>query len=127
MRGWRNKEVELVQAGGRFNTSMLRSVLFIAVLVIFQAGTAFSQVTPAAGYTPPDDTPSVKLGGVFYGNYTYTAKPQVVDVDGNTVNANTFDVTRTYINITGQISHIVAFRFTPDISRATATGLSNNN
>ena len=104
-----------------------RSLLFLAVINLFLIGTAFSQVTPAAGYTPPDDTPSVKLGGVFYGNYTYTSKPQIIDAEGNLVDANSFDVTRTYINVTGQISHIVAFRFTPDISRASGSTASNNN
>jgi hypothetical protein len=122
-----NKEVALVHVRCRLQNWKLRSIFLLTVLGVFQIGTAFSQVTPAAGVTPPDDTPSVKLGGVFYGGYTYTAKPQVLDVDGNTVNPNTFDVTRTYINITGQISHIVAFRFTPDISRATGSTASNNN
>jgi len=105
----------------------IRAALFLAVSVLAFGGTAFSQVTPAAGFTPPDDTPSVKLGGVFYGNYTYTGKPKITDADGNLVNQNSFDVGRAYINITGNISHIVAFRFTPDVSRATATGLSINN
>src|SRR5882672_2750309 len=89
------KEVVLVNVRSRLQNWKFRCSLLVAVVSLFQVGTAFSQVTPAAGYTPPDDTPSVKLGGVFYGNYTYTAKPQVLDVDGNTVNANTFDVTRT--------------------------------
>jgi hypothetical protein len=81
----------------------------------------------AAGFTPPDDTPTVKLGGVFYGNYTYTAKPKITDAEGNLVDANSVDVTRTYINITGNINHIVAFRFTPDISRSSGSTASNNN
>ena len=104
--------------GGRLHQWKLGFLMLIAMVSLFQVGTAFSQVTPAAGYTPPDDTPSVKLGGVFYGNYTYTAKPKIVDAEGNLVDANSFDVTRTYINITGNINHIVAFRFTPDISRS---------
>jgi hypothetical protein len=33
------------------------------------------------------------------------------------VNRSAFDVGRAYINITGQLSHIVAFRLTPDITR----------
>jgi hypothetical protein len=103
-----------------------RMALFLAVLCLVFCGTAFSQVTPAAGYTPPDDTPSVKLGGVFYGNYTYTSKPKVLDAEGNLVDANSFDVTRTYINITGNVNHIVAFRFTPDISRSSNSTASNN-
>ena len=107
--------------------SNFRLALFLVVLCLVFNGPAFSQVTPAAGYTPPDDTPSVKLGGVFYGNYTYQQKPKLLDADGNEYNPNSFDVTRTYINITGQVHHLVAFRVTPDVSRATASGLSINN
>jgi hypothetical protein len=113
------KEVALRYVGGRPHQWKLRSLMLIVIASLFQVGTAFSQVTPAAGFTPPDDTPSVKLGGVFYGNYTYTSKPRITDAEGNLTDANSFDVTRTYINITGNINHIVAFRFTPDVSRST--------
>jgi hypothetical protein len=80
---------------------------------------AAAQVTPAAGYTPPDDTPKIAVGTTFFGNYTYQTSPKVTDADGNLINKNSFDVSRAYINITGNISHIVAFRITPDISRET--------
>jgi hypothetical protein len=83
------------------------------------SGYASAQVTPAAGYTPPDDTPSIKVGVTFYGDYTYTQNPQVSDADGNLINPSAFNVTRSYINITGNVSHIVAFRITPDIARET--------
>jgi len=85
---------------------------------------ASAQITPAAGYTPPDDTPSIRIGVTFYGDYTYTQNPQTVDADGNTINANAFNVTRSYINVTGNLSHIVAFRITPDIVRE--SGLFNS-
>jgi hypothetical protein len=78
---------------------------------------AAAQVTPAAGYTPPDDTPSIRVGLTLYPTYTYQTDPKITDADGNTVNKNSFDVTRAYINITGNISHIIAFRLTPDITR----------
>ena len=77
----------------------------------------FAQVTPAAGFTPPDDTPSVKVGATIYADYTYTDSPQSKDADGNTINPSAFNVARTYINITGNLSHVVAFRITPDITR----------
>lgn len=86
--------------------------------------TAFAQVTPAAGFTPPDDTPSIRVGATFFGNYTYQTEPKITDTDGNQVNRSSFDVARSYINITGNISHIVAFRFTPDITRETNTASS---
>jgi len=84
---------------------------------------AFAQVTPAAGFTPPDDTPSVKVGVTMYVDYTYTQNPQSTDADGNVVNPGAFNVGRSYINITGNISHVVAFRITPDIVRQ--SGLVN--
>ena len=75
-----------------------------------------AQVTPAAGYTPPDDTPSIKVGATIYVDYTYTAAPKATDADGNEYHPNAFNVTRGYININGKVSHIVAFRITPDIN-----------
>jgi Phosphate-selective porin O and P len=49
--------------------------------------------------------------------YVYQTQPEITDADGNSVDRNAFDVLRAYINITGQISHLVAFRITPDITR----------
>jgi hypothetical protein len=85
--------------------------------------TASAQVTPAAGFVPPDDTPSIRVGVTFYGDYTYTQNPKSTDADGNTINANSFNVSRSYINVTGNVNHIVAFRITPDVVRE--TGLFN--
>jgi hypothetical protein len=78
---------------------------------------AAAQVTPAAGYTPPDDTPSIHFGVTFFGNYTYQKDPKITDADGNSVSKSSFDVARSYINITGNVSHVVAFRITPDVTR----------
>jgi hypothetical protein len=83
---------------------------------------AWAQVTPAAGYTPPDDTPSIKVGATIFTDFTYTQDPKTTDQDGNSINPSAFQVTRSYINITGNISHVVAFRITPDITRETSTG-----
>ena len=100
----------------------LRMALFLSVFCMAFGGAAYSQVTPAGGFTPPDDTPALKVGMTFYGNYTYQPKPKITDADGNVVSPNSFDVTRSYLNFTGNLSHIVAFRLTPDITRATVTG-----
>jgi len=78
---------------------------------------AWAQVTPAAGYTPPDDTPSVKVGVTLYTDYTYTQSPKSTDSDGNSINPSAFNVSRSYINITGNLNHIVSFRITPDVTR----------
>jgi hypothetical protein len=81
------------------------------------AGSASAQITPAAGYVPPDDTPAIRVGMTLFPVYSYQTNPKITDADGNSVNKNNFDVGRAYINITGQISHLVAFRVTPDIVR----------
>ena len=83
---------------------------------------AWAQVTPAAGYIPPDDTPSIKVGATIFADYTYNADP---DVDGRRRQHDSTRAASTsaaaYINITGNISHIVAFRITPDITRENFT------
>lgn len=85
-----------------------------------------AQVTPAAGYTPPDDTPAIKVGATLFADYTVQQKPKIKDVDGNEITSNSFNVGRAYINVTGNISHTIAFRITPDIVRETGAGSALN-
>jgi hypothetical protein len=80
-----------------------------------------AQVTPAAAYVPPDDTPTIKLGAVIYTDYTIQQKPKIKDADNNDVTLSSFNVGRAYLNVTGNISHNIAFRITPDITRAAGT------
>lgn len=89
-------------------------------------GTAFAQVRPAAAIAPPDDTPSIRVGTTLFGDYTYTISPETTDTDGNVIHPSAFGVGRGYINITGNISHLISFRLTPDISRETGSGSSLN-
>jgi hypothetical protein len=103
-----------------------RSLLLLGSLILATAVPASAQVTPAAGYTPPDDTPSIKVGVTIFADYTYQVKPEVIDTDGNEVNFNGFNVARTYINVTGNISHLLGFRVTPDIVRESGPGSSVN-
>src|SRR6202047_1147497 len=95
----------------------LRRILFTLMLTMAVAGAASAQVTPAAGYTPPDDTPSVKVGVTLYTDYTYQQNPQVTDGDLNTINPSGFNVSRSYINITGKLNPIASFRIPPDVTR----------
>jgi len=104
---------------------MLRYV-YAAGVVLLIAVPMFAQVTPAAGYTPPDDTPSVKLGGTIFADYTYVESPKAQDSDKNSINPSSFNISRAYLNITGNIFHRVSFRITPDITRETGTGSSLN-
>jgi hypothetical protein len=81
-----------------------------------------AQVTPAAGFTPPDDTPKINVGATIFADYTVQQQPKVVDpIDQNKITLNQFQIGRSYINITGNISHSIAFRITPDITRETNT------
>jgi hypothetical protein len=60
--------------------------------------------------------PSVTVGGVGYAQFVY--------FPGDTARgANTFDVTRAYINVMGRFAHGVTVRITPDIYR-TSDGLT---
>ena len=104
----------------REKEALLRRILaFIGVVVLLAipAATASAQVTPAAAVTPPDDTPSIRVGLTLFPTYVFQSNPKITDVDGNLVKKNAFDVARSYINITGNISHLIAFRLTPDITR----------
>src|SRR5947209_7978783 len=92
-------------------------VVLPCLMLIVTAAAASAQVTPAASYTPPDDTPSIRVGAVIYADWSVQTNPTVVDADGNAISPNAFNVTRSYINVTGNVSHIVAFRITPDIVR----------
>jgi len=84
------------------------------------------QVTPAQGIEPIDDTPFVKVGGTLFLDYTYTDQRSGLDVNGDEFDPTSFNVGRAYINVTGQVHHLVSFRITPDIVRETGTGSSIN-
>jgi hypothetical protein len=102
---------------------MVRTVLaMVATGLLCSGGLARAQVTPAAGYTPPDDTPSYKIGVVVFTDYTWTDEPEVLDVNGDPVDPGAFNVTRAYINVTGNVNHLVSYRITPDITRQTVSG-----
>jgi hypothetical protein len=113
-----------VQTGNRA-FSILR-VLLAALCLVALAPVAEAQVTPAAGYTPPDDTPGIKVGATIFADYTFTQKPQAKDADANPIHPNNFNVSRSYINLTGNVSHIVAFRITPDIFRENNAASAGN-
>ena len=73
-----------------------------AVATVAWASPCAAQVTPAAGYAPPDDTPSIRVGATIFADYTYQDKPEVKDADGNSVHLSSFNVGRSYINVTGK-------------------------
>jgi hypothetical protein len=104
----------------------VRNFAALAVILIGTAVPLAAQVTPAAGFTPPDDTPSFKVGATIFGDYTYNQSPEAVDADGNKTNNSSFNIARAYLNVTGKVNHWILFRITPDIARETGTGSSLN-
>jgi hypothetical protein len=115
--------MRMISAGGGYAAAGFGFLLFSHLLF---APSAFAQVTPAAGYVPPDDTPAIRVGATIFADYTITTEPKGTDADGNTFTPNSFNVGRAYINVTGQINHMIQFRVTPDIVRETGTGSSLN-
>ncbi len=71
-----------------------------------------------------DDTPSIKVGGMIFADYTYGQEPLLLDGDGNRVHPSAFNITRAYINVTGNLTRSIAYRVTPDISRESGAGTS---
>src|SRR6266849_2371090 len=103
-----------------FGTRLMAAAVTSAWLAL----SAAAQVTPAAGYTPPDDNPSFKIGATIFGDYTYVDSPTAKDADGNVIHPSSFNITRSYINVTGNLNHWISFRITPDISRETSATAS---
>src|ERR1019366_9056420 len=118
----RAAEGQRANGAADLETLLKTAACFLAVAAI--ATGAFPQVTPAAGVTPPDDAPKVNVGATMYADYTYTDSPTSKDTDGNVIHPSAFNITRAYINITGNLNHLFAFRITPDVSRETSTGPS---
>ena len=105
---------------------MAPRVGWLVLTTVLFAGAASAQVTPAPDYTAPDDTPSVRVGGTLFADYSYTLAPETIDADGHRYHANAFNISRAYLNVTGQLNHLLAFRITPDVVRETGDGSSLN-
>jgi len=101
----------------------------VAIVVLVPVA-ASAQITPAGGSAAGDDTqpPSARVGAVIFYDYTFQSAPKAADAGGATISPNSFNVTRAYLNITGNISHVVSYRITPDINatRFAQTGDSTN-
>jgi hypothetical protein len=90
------------------------------------AGLVVCAVAGAAAQTPPaqPDTPSIKVGVLIFADYTIQQQPKTIDTDGNAVTFNAFQIGRSYLNVTGNVSRTIAFRLTPDVVRETGSGTS---
>jgi hypothetical protein len=87
-----------------------------AFLVLSLAATrAFAQTAAPPG-------PSIKVGTTLFANYSYTFAPKTADATGREVSPSSFDITRAYLTITGDITPRVSFRLTSDVVRDTGSG-----
>jgi hypothetical protein len=91
----------------------------LALALGLAAAPARAQVRPTPTTPPPDDNPSVRVGGTLFADFTQTIAPPITDAGGASVSPSAFNVSRAYINVTGQLNHLFAFRITPDIVRET--------
>jgi len=99
--------------------TLAAATLLLAHTLVYAQGTTAAQPTAA-------DAPSVRVGVTLFADYTTTLEPKGTDADGNEFTPNAFNITRAYINVTGNISRLIAFRVTPDVTRETGSGSSLN-
>jgi len=71
---------------------------------------------------PAESEFKVKVGGTIYADYTFTDSPKGKDADGHSIQSNSWNVGRAYLNVTGNVTKLIAFRITPDISRENGDG-----
>lgn len=64
----------------------------------------------------------MKIGGTIFADITETLAPKSTDAAGQSFHANTINVTRGYLNVTGSLNPVFSFRLTTDIARETSAG-----
>jgi hypothetical protein len=85
-----------------------------------------AQAPPPAARSAPDDAPAIRVGATIFADYTVNQAPKIADADGNEVTFSAFQVQRSYINVTGNVSRRIAFRITPDVTREAGAGSALN-
>ena len=104
----------------------LQRLLCLAIVArVFAPAPSLAQVASTAS-PPPADTPAIKVGVLVFADYTVQQQPRIQDADGNTVTLSAFQIARSYINVTGNITRAIAFRVTPDVVRETGVGSALN-
>jgi hypothetical protein len=99
---------------------MRRASIGVWLCLLPSLARAQAPAAPAA----PGDEPSIRVGTTIYTDYSFTVEPQATDANGQLYSPNAFNLTRGYLNVTGQLSRLVAFRLTPDVARETGAGSS---
>ncbi len=77
--------------------------------------------------TPSPDAPSIRIGASLFADYTYTTSlaPLAHDADGNEIHPNSFNVSRAYLNVFGNLNRYLSFRVTPEVARETGSSSLN--
>jgi hypothetical protein len=103
------------------------AVLMTAAALAQTAPPAQAPATPQPpAATPAPFAPSIRVGVTIFADYTLTQTPKTTDATNDSVTLSAFSLTRSYINVTGNITPRVSFRVTPDIARETGSGSSLN-
>jgi len=108
---------------------MRRQILGL-LLVVALPGTAAGQTPAPQASTPaaaPASAPAIRVGATIFADYMWTDLPKTTDANGAQVSLSAFNLTRSYINLTGNVSARIAFRITPDIVRNTDAGSTSGN
>jgi hypothetical protein len=94
----------------------MRNVIIAAVMLV-------ALPVAAQSVTPSPDAPSIKIGALLFADYTYTASlaPPARDADGNEIHPNSFNVSRAYLNVFGNLNRYLSFRVTPEVARETGS------
>jgi hypothetical protein len=93
---------------------------FVERLILVFAAAGAAEISFGQETAPqPPSFPVVRVGGTIFADYTYQQNPTGTDTDGHTIRQNSFNVTRAYINLTGDLSRVISLRVTPDLVRDT--------
>lgn len=101
---------------------MAMRVRVIPLLLLLAAG-AFGQ-TPTPAPAVDNDKPSWKFGATIFGDYTWQDSPTTLDANGDRIHPGAFNITRAYLNFTGNVNRRIGFRITPDVARESGSGAS---
>src|SRR5262245_44252167 len=98
----------------------MRALAALALIALsVSSAAAQAPATPPPAQTPaPPQYPIVRVGVLSYLQYDAELE--------NRQGFNNFDVTRAYLNVNGQLSDNIRFRFTPDIRRTTDGSLAGS-
>jgi len=106
--------------------ALLRIIAATAIAFAVARVPCTAQAAPAAGPPQPADTPAIRVGVLLFADYTIQQQPKIRDADGNSVTLSAFQIGRSYINVSGNITRNISFRVTPDITRETGVGSALN-